>query len=169
MSDLVRELMADILELRRELADVRLTMARMVQTGTVEELDGQNGYRVKLGEDENGKPILSPWYPHPEAGGVALTWVPLTKGEIVTAINPGGDPQKGFLIRGGFSDQFQQPSQSLDETVFDFHKGKRREVTDKNGNHTVTLAGDETRTIKGGQTLNVQGQIVFSAGGGHLA
>lgn len=144
-----------------ELAELRRQFSNMIRPGVVEELDPQKGYRLSWGQDEQGQKILSPWYPHPEAGGANKTWSPLTKGQVMTAINPGGDPRQGFLIQGGFTDQFKAPSQSLDETVREAHGGKMREVVTKDGHRTLTLAGNETMTVTG--TI-----VISAAGGGQL-
>jgi len=44
----------------------------------------------------------------------------------MTAINPAGDSRQGFLVRGGFCDQFPQPSQSTDENVLTLNVHQRR-------------------------------------------
>lgn len=107
-----------VLKLQRELAETKAMLRNVVRTGTVAVADAQKGYRIDWGRDEDGNRVLSPWYPHPESGGRSKSWVPLSEGQIVTAVNPGGDPRQGFLVRGGFSDQNPQPSASLAENVF---------------------------------------------------
>jgi phage baseplate assembly protein gpV len=174
------ELLKVVMGLKRELAEVRHVQANQIKTATVEEVDGTKGYRLKLGEDGEGKPILSPWYPHPEAGGKKhKTWKPLTKGEIVTSIHPSGDARQGFLIRGGFSDQegFKQPSQNLDEIVEenfrDGDKVQRKLTIDKDGNKSETMKGksdlivekDATVTVKGKSTRTVEGDEVHEIKG----
>lgn len=119
MSDF-EDLLHEVAAMRRELSELRIAQRNTIRTGTVEERDAQKGYRLNWGKDDQGKTILSPWYPHPESGGGAKTSFPLTKGQIVTAINPGGDFRQGFLMRGGFSDQNPSPSSNLDENVFEF-------------------------------------------------
>ena len=104
----------------RQIETVKHMLAGLVRTGTVSDLDQQKGYRLDWGDDGEGGRWKSPWYPHPESGGDAKTWVPLSKGQTVTSINPTGDPRQGFLIRGGFSDGNPQPSQNLQENVFAF-------------------------------------------------
>lgn len=160
MSDVLDRLMDLVLGLQRDLAEVNVRLRNTVRTGTIAERDAVKGYRVDWGKDADGKTILSPWYPHPEAGGDHKSWEPLTVGQIVTALNPGGDPRQGFLVRGGFSDRFAQPSSSLDETVRSLHGGKLKE--------TVTSSGRKVE-ITGDESLTATGSLVISAAGGHLA
>lgn len=105
----------ELIALRAEMEALKNTVARLIQVGTVEELDAEKGYRLKLGEGEDGKPFLSPFYPHPETG---KTSVPLKKNQIMVAINPGGDPRQGLLVRGGYSDEHKSPNENLEANVF---------------------------------------------------
>lgn len=120
---------------------LKTAFGNALKVGPVEEVDAQKGYRLKLGEGPDGTPFLSPWYPHPESGGATGTWAPLSKGQIVGVINPGGDPRQGVLIRGGFSDASPPISQSLDENKVSF------------GGVTITLAGGKM-TIDGDVQIN---------------
>lgn len=120
---------------------LKTAFGNALKVGPVEEVDAQKGYRLKLGEGPDGTPFLSPWYPHPESGGATGTWAPLSKGQIVGVINPGGDPRQGVLIRGGFSDANPPISQSLDENKVSF------------GGVTITLAGGKM-TIDGDVQIN---------------
>lgn len=120
---------------------LKTAFGNALKVGPVEEVDAQKGYRLKLGEGPDGAPFLSPWYPHPESGGATGTWAPLSKGQIVGVINPGGDPRQGVLIRGGFSDANPPISQRLDENKVSF------------GGVTITLAGGRM-TIDGDVQIN---------------
>jgi phage baseplate assembly protein gpV len=131
-----------LLELRRELEELKRVVGNLIRTGTVEDADPQKGYRLNFGTDEDGQPVKSPWYPYPESGGPTKSWMPLGKGQVMTAINPAGDSRQGFLVRGGFCDQFPQPSQSLDENVFSF--GDVRITVNKD---SATLAVDEVKLV----------------------
>jgi len=114
------DLVAVVVDLKREVAQLKREIAGMVKVGTVEETDAQKGYRLNFGADENGQAKLSPWLPHPEAGGKAKSWFPLSKGQVVAMMTPPGDPRQGFLLRDGFTDSYAQPSQKLDENVFEY-------------------------------------------------
>lgn len=190
------DLLRLVLKQNHRIAELEYKLANFAQLGPVEETDAKKGYRLNLGKDNQGKTVLSPWYPHPEAGGKKhKTWKPLTKGEIMMAINPSGDPRQGFLIRAGFSDQkgFKQPSENLDEVVEEnFRDGdnvQRKVTIDKDGNKSETLKGkntvsvekdqavtikgksdvtveqDQTVTVKGSRTVKVTGLTTYETGG----
>jgi hypothetical protein len=101
-----------ILAMKTDLEMLKTAFGNALKVGPIAELDAKKGYRLKLGE-EDGEPYLSPWYPHPESGGQTLSWIPLSEGQIVGVLNPGGDPNQGILLRGGFSGQNGPPSQDL--------------------------------------------------------
>ncbi|MCF1502911.1 baseplate assembly protein [Afifella sp. H1R] len=96
-----------------DLEILKTSFGNALKVGPVEEVDAVKGYRLNLGTGSDGKPFLSPWYPHPESGGQSASWMPLSKGQIVGVINPTGDPRQGVLLRGGFSDQNPPPSADL--------------------------------------------------------
>lgn len=133
----------DIIALRSELEALKNTVARLIQVGTVAVMDAEKGYRIKLGEDADGQPFLSPFYPHPETG---KTSVPLKKNQIAVALNPGGDPRQGMLVRGGYSDEHKSPNDDLEANVFE-DAGVRVSIKDgaliiKAGAVILTVSGD---------------------------
>lgn len=130
------ELLQEVVALRLELSEAKTAMRNMVRTGTVAKRDAEKGYRLDWGKDDKGETILSPWYPHPEAGGAAKSWFPLSEGQIVTAINPGGDFRQGFLVRGGFGGQNERPSFELTQNGFTFG-GVRIEIADSSLKITI--------------------------------
>jgi len=142
-----------LLNLHREVAELKRVIANMVKTGTVAKVE-ERGYRVSFGQDENGKPILSPWYPHPENGGKLKTFFPLSEGQTVTTLNPMGDARQGTILRGGgFSDQNPAPGFKIDENGFTF------------GGYTFKLKGDAVEISRKGQSvvLNPNGETVITA------
>lgn len=144
------ELLQEVVALRVELSETRTAMRNMVRTGTVAQRDPEKGYRLDWGKDDKGETILSPWYPHPESGGAAKSWMPLSEGQIVTAINPGGDFRQGFLVRGGFSDQNPRPAFELTQNGFTFGD-VRVEVAD--GSLKITVGGSVFEMTTGVMSL----------------
>jgi hypothetical protein len=112
-----------LMETRRELAAVKRELSLAVKVGVVSDVDAEKGYRLEFGTLD-GKKKKTAWLPHPEHGGDALSWVPLSVGQIVTQIGPPGDPRQSVLLRSGFTDQYKQPSKKLDENVFEYGKSK---------------------------------------------
>lgn len=115
-----------IVGLKSEVETLRSVIAELVQVGPVHEIDAKKGYRIKLGEDENGEPYLSPWKPHPET---KKTSVPLTVGQMVGVINPNGDPRQGLLLRGGYSKDHETPNEDMEANVFE-DAGVRLQIKD---------------------------------------
>lgn len=113
-------MISELVSMRTDIEQLKSSLGRSLKVGPVEVVDAVKGFRIKLGEDSEGKPFLSPWYPHPESGGATKTWAPLSKGQIVGMLNPGGDPKQGILVRGGFGGENTAPSTSLDENLFEF-------------------------------------------------
>lgn len=125
-----------LLGMKVDIEMLKTAFGNSLKVGPVEVVDAKKGYRLKLGEGPDGKPFLSPWYPHPESGGATNTWAPLSKGQIVGVLNPSGDPRQGLLIRGGFSGVNPPISEDLSENKFQF------------GGVTITVASGKI-TIEG--------------------
>ncbi|MCJ2080747.1 hypothetical protein [Methylobacterium sp. J-090] len=170
MSDFDDLLRAHI-KLQHTVEELRHQASSMMRVGTVKEVDGKKGYQVDLGNDDDGKPLPSAWHPHPEQGGAFKTWRPLTKGQIVYVIAPGGDQRQAFIVpKGGFSDENPQPSEKLDENVETYGKVRttwtedstKKEVGDKVSVTTTT----ESSTVKTENAGHVTGKdnVVASAG-----
>lgn len=134
----------------RDLHMLKTAYSRMVKVGPVEEIDAEKGYRIKLGEGEDGQPYLSPWLGHPETG---KTSIPLKKGQIVGVVNPGGDPRQGFIIRNGYSDEHKSPNSDMEANVFE------------DAGIKLTIAGGALTVVAGGVTAVISGSGVAVTGG----
>ena len=134
---------SEFARLAADLQMLKTAVGNMLKVGPIEEIDAEKGYRLKLGTAPDGSPYLSPWYPHPEAGGDAKSWVPLSKGQVVGVLNPSGDPRQGTLLRSGFSDKFPQPSTDLAENKFTY------------GNVAVRVLEDSFQVSVGGTVLTI--------------
>jgi len=130
-----------IVGLKADVEYLKTALGSLGRIGAVERVDAQRGYRLKLGEGEDG-PYLSPWYPHPETGKSS---VPLEKGQVVGVLNPSGDPRQGVLLRGGYSPSHASPNENMAANVF-AAAGVRAEVVD---GRLVVTAGDVTLTLSG--------------------
>ena len=137
------DLVAWVKEIHHTQEESRHSHANLIREGTVEQVDGKKGYQVRLAEDD-GKAVPSPWFPHPEQGGAFKTWRPLTKGQTVLVIAPGGDQRLAHIIpKGGFSDQNKQPSEKLDENVETYGKVRttwKADSTEKKVGDKVTVS-----------------------------
>lgn len=144
-------MISDFIALRLDVEAMKTAFGNMATVGPVEEIDAEKGYRLKLGEDEDGV-YLSPWFPHPETG---KTSVPLKKGQIVGNLNPTGDPRQGFLLRGGYSDDHASPNDNMEANVFE-DAGVRVEI--KESQLIITIGG-VTHTISSGGLTTTGGRI----------
>ena len=110
--------MIDVLVgMRTDLEMLKTAFGASLKVGPIEEIDPVRGYRLKLGEDRNGTPFLSPWYPHPESGGQTSSWMPLSRKQVVGVMNPSGDPKQGVLFRAGYSGESPPPSDDMAANV----------------------------------------------------
>lgn len=131
-------MISEIIAQRADIEQLKTLFGRALRVGPVAVVDPEKGFRIKLADGADGQPFLSPFYPHPESGGATSTWAPLSEGQIVGVINPGGDPRRGVLLRGGFSDANPPPSQSLDENKLQF--GEVTITIGKSGAVTIDAA-----------------------------
>lgn len=112
------ELVDAYFDLRNRLAVLERDISRSFKPGRVHEVDPTKGVRLDFGPDDKGEPKLSAWLPYPEQGGEAKTMIWPTKGQILTMVTPvGSDTRKAFLMRGGFCDDFEQPTTDPEEMV----------------------------------------------------
>lgn len=112
--------MRTLTAMKADIEALKSTFGRSMKVGPIAVVDGTRGYRVALGESSDGEPFLSPFYPHPEGAGVNASWVPLSVGQVVGVINPGGDPRQGVLIRGGFGGDNAPISEDPAAVMFTF-------------------------------------------------
>lgn len=139
-------LIQELVSQRVDLEMLRTAFGNSLKVGPVEVIDAEKGYRLKLGEDDEGEPYLSPWYPHPESGGQTRSWMPLSKGQVVGVLNPIGDQTQGLLLRGGFNGENGPPSEDLAANVLDSF-----EVNFEVKDGKLTLTGN----------LHVEGDVVI--------
>lgn len=134
-----------------DIAMLKTAFGNSLKVGPVAMVDAEKGYRIRQGGTDE-KPFLSPWYPHPESG---KTSIPLKVNQVVGMLNPTGDPRKGLLIRGGYSDEHSSPNADMDANVFEDAGVK------------VTIAGGALVIAVGGTTVRIDGSGL-DVNGGHI-
>jgi hypothetical protein len=151
MGEMLAKIVADAIQpVLRDVHMLKSAFSRMVKEGAVEEIDAEKGYRIKLGEGDDG-PYLSGWIPHNETG---KTSVPLKKGQRVGLISPGGDIRQAMIVRSGYSDEHASPNADMEADVFEDAGVK------------VTVADGKLTTVIGGMTAEFSGDgLVVNAGG----
>lgn len=136
-----------IVGMQVDIAMLKTAFGNAIKVGAVAVVDADRGYRLDLGRGSDGEPYLSPWYPHPESGGQSRSWMPLSVGQVVGVVNPGGDPRKGLVLRGGYSGDHPPPSADLAANVLTAFGAR---VTMADG--TITIDGD--LRVNGRSVLN---------------
>lgn len=108
-----------IADLYGRIADLERRIANRTRTGTVAEVDPAKGLaRIKLGEDDDGQPFLSPWLPWKEPAMGAIKWhTPPSVGEQVKVTSESGEITDGIIDFSIPSDQNARPSDKGDEHV----------------------------------------------------
>lgn len=138
-----------ILGMALDVAMLKTAFGNAIKVGPVAVIDADKGYRMQIGGTDD-QPFLSPWYPHPETG---KTSVPLKVGQVVGMLNPGGDPRRGILMRGGYSNEHGSPNADMEANVF------------SDAGVTVTVAGGAMVISAGGVTVTVSGAGLAVEGG----
>lgn len=133
LDDLVVELVRKVNELERR-------QSQASRRGTVHGVrNGGNEVRIKLGEDEDGEPVLTPWLPVSGGNGGTKTRHAYTAGEHVMLSNPSGDWEGAEVRPSNFHQGGQSPSSTEGEHVI--HDGGGVRVAVLNGKLTVTAGG----------------------------
>ncbi|CAM5398625.1 hypothetical protein AFEL58S_01999 [Afipia felis] len=108
----VAQLAKLILELEKRIEQLDRRLNNMVREAKVTEIDAEKGL-VKV--EAHG--LKSGWSPWLTPAGDIMEWNPPTVGERVVFMSPTGEPGQGFLLHGGYSDQFKQPSTDKGERL----------------------------------------------------
>lgn len=136
----------DELELR--LAESERRQSRMLWPATVKERDHVKGVRFHIADDEDGKPVLSPWMQPPDQNvGTRSRWLPAIGSQHLVIQPAGHDTAMGFVPLS-HNDQSVNPASDADDIVL-FDDGKCR-VSFKAGVMTLK-AGNSKITIKDGE------------------
>lgn len=100
-----------IADIYMRLAEMDRRRANAKRKGVVHQIDDEKGlYRVKLGEDSDGQPFLSPWLPNQEmAMGDVRIATGLTLGEQVDIVSETGDLADAEIVSSIQQDKFKRP------------------------------------------------------------
>lgn len=139
-----------IADLYKRHAELERRFENRKRKGTVSEIDIPKGLaRVKLGEDKDGKPYLSPWMPWKEVSmGAIKTHFPPSVGEHVEIDSESGDLTDGVISTSLPSNTNQRPHDKAAEGV-------------------ITV-GDTRIEITGGKVTITSPEIVLKANVLHL-
>jgi hypothetical protein len=146
MADDTQRLLAQVADLRRQMAD-------QFQHGTVHEVKGTK-LRMSLGKTKDGKDILSPWLNTTNMRGGAREQRFYKKGQNLSIIAPGGDLAQGMLAPFAPNKDFKTPEHAdgsgQDEESYqqDDYRGK---TTKEGHDHWLQEEEKEQQGQGGGQ------------------
>lgn len=149
----------------RSLSEVHQRLARVFMPGKVAQvrsLAGDWQVRLDLGENTEGKAVLSPWLPvQPVSAGALKVKVRPSIGERFGMLSPSGTVGEGsWCVRGPFDQDHAAPAGAEDVVL---ERGQSRitiadgRIVITTGSATVELAGGEVRV--NGSTVHVDGEI----------
>lgn len=145
-----------IRDLYERQADLERRVQNKKRTGTVHEVNAAEGWaRVKLGEDENGKPYLSPKMPWKEvAMGAIKTHFPPAVGEQVDVVSESGDLADAMIDTSIPSNANARPHDKAAEGVITV------------GNTRIQFTGSEVRITS--PKIVLEGECHIGGEGGQL-
>jgi phage baseplate assembly protein gpV len=142
-------LMERIMTLEKILNRQEVRLNNMFREATVKEADYSKGLAIVEAHGMDSKEV--PWM---EPAGDIVEWTPVSQGQRVMLVSPGGQMGRGFIIPGGFTDSVPQPHD----------KGAEKRI--KIGNAQQTLSTNGLVLEVGGSTLNFGSDgLTISAGG----
>ncbi|MGC0152675.1 phage baseplate assembly protein V [Chromobacterium vaccinii] len=144
-------------------ADLSRRIESLIRLGTIAEVDhAARRVRVQSGG------LTSNWLPWcARRAGQTRDWDPPTVNEQVVLLCPSGDPAGGVALLALYSDQFDAPSSSPDETLRVYPDGARvlyNHVTgalSASGIKTATMQAAERVTLNVPETL-ITGNVIIS-------
>lgn len=151
------EIMVDVLH---RIQEIERRFENRERTGTIAEIDAKKGLaRVKLGEDEQGKPYLSPWVPWKEtAMGAIKTHFPPSVGEQVKIVSESGDMTDAVIDTSLPSSANPRPHDQAGEAMIKIGETYVLFTTDKivlSSAHIQQVAGRIDHDQRGGSTSGV--------------
>lgn len=97
--------------------------------------------------------LMSKKIPWLQRSGSIREWTPVTKDERVLLISPTGEPGRGLILPGGYTDKFPKPH----------NKGGEKRVTI--GDVSITQTGSALVIKAGGVTVEISGAGLKVSGG----
>lgn len=103
----ISKMVARMEYLERTVARQAMQINNLFREGQVKEVDFEKGLAIIDAHGVDSKPV--PWL---QQAGSIVDWDPPSVGQRMVLISPGGDPGKGFLLPGGYTQQVPQPHQT---------------------------------------------------------
>lgn len=119
-------LMDRIENLESQVNSLHRKMNNTLREGRVKEVDGGSGMAIVDAQGIETTQI--PWL---QRSGSIQDWDPPAVGERIILLSPNGDPGRGLILPGGYSDQYSQPHNKLGEAFRKTGETKRTQKPDQ--------------------------------------
>lgn len=145
------------------IADLQRRLANIVRSGVVHDVQiSPLRVRVKIGERENGEPVLTGWLRVSmiAAGPVSEAWVP-SEGAAVQVFSEGGDLRLGVVYPGLHTDALPSPAATDTEHVTLYPDGGRIVYDWGTSRTSVSLPGGDVEIVGDSTGWQIKGKVTF--------
>jgi phage baseplate assembly protein gpV len=144
----------DVQAVLREIADLKRRLANVVRLGSVHEVKSagtERKMRVNMGNDPDGKPILSPWLHSGGGDGKsdAREEKRFIKGQNVLLISPDGDFRQAHVLPGAENNAHPRPDHASDDS--ETYQYDQLRVTKQKDAYEVWVSEESSQQQQGGQ------------------
>jgi hypothetical protein len=151
----------DVQAVLREIADLKRRLANVVRLGSVHEVKSagnERKMRVNMGNDPDGKPILSPWLHSGGGDGKsdAREEKRFIKGQNVLLISPDGDFRQAHVLPGAENNAHPRPDHASDDS--ETYQYDQLRVTKQKDAYEVWVSEESSQQQQGGQQQGGQQQ-----------
>ncbi|NTD85491.1 phage baseplate assembly protein V [Agrobacterium tumefaciens] len=122
----------------------------LFREGEVESVDEKNYTAIVKAHGIESKP--SPWL---QQAGEINEWTPLSKGQRVVLVSPGGDMGRSFIIPGGFTDAVPQPDETPGQKRVTIGKAA---ITHNRDGFVLDVDGAKFTQTKNGWEFEIDGE-----------
>lgn len=141
------------------LSELERQLANLLRVGTVATIDlAAQRVTVRCG---NNVTAPLPWFVG--RAGAVRKWCPLSIGEQVMILSPGGDLAQGGVLPSFYSDAFPSPSESGTVSRTEFADGAFVEYDQETGKLSVSVIGAALVEVGGDAELTVTGELTVTA------
>ena len=156
MADIADDLTTEIL---RRLSVLERRVAAVVRVGRVAQVQ-VSPYRVRVNISAEAQPVLTGWVPVviPRAGS-SLVHSPLSVGEAVLLVSPGGSDTVSFAV-GSLPAMRFSPDAADDDNETTYHRGDLAVTGDVVVDGSLTVTGD----ISAEGDISADGDVVAGTG-----
>ncbi|KAA6405666.1 phage baseplate assembly protein [Candidatus Tokpelaia sp.] len=158
------------LSITKRLDEAEARLANMQIIGKVAEVN-KDKIRVELGQDKDGKPVLSPWVQAQAPAGAVAANIPFKVGDPVRLLSPNGEIGSSSLaVRDSHSSAAPNPALAPEDLVVAYEGctvtlNKEQIVVKKGENSSIVLQNDKIILALGQSSIELSdGKITLKSG-----